>query len=501
MKNLIRAALAVLVATSGTLASQAPASAEAKDPYTTPGTHTINGRNWRTACEKYSVTTRCRTEIEATIVTYAGGRFTARTGWAFNNPTYLPSPRSAWKGNPLGNKGEWTAQDGRKWRTECDTAVTGRGGCRSYAQASVIAKTATGYAWRTQWVFNSMTRFTSTNQVTAAPRPKQTQPPRPVTVADPALLTCLRKAAGLGATQAFTTQSALKVTSATCYDDGIRSVAGIEHFTNLVQLGVTGPSLTDASPVSTLTKLDALHLTDTAVTDLRLVARLRALTILTLNNSPVRDLSPLAAHPSLQRLDLSYTDIRTVAPLQRVANLVDLNVSYNPQLDPASVGSLTRLVILDISGNDLDDLTSISSLELGLLTARDNWLTSLRGLNPASLHTLYLEENAIEDLRGIGRATQLSTLSLAYNPLVDLSPLTSLSRLTYLDLAVTDVSDLRPLAAAKSLRELTIDDTFVTDVRPLAGLSGLKRLFARETDISDWSPLNALRKNGLSIIV
>lgn len=73
--------------------------------------------------------------------------------------------------------------------------------------------------------------------------------------------------------------------------------------------------------------------------------------------------------------------------------------------------------------------------------------------------------------------------------------------MTYLDLAVTDVSDLRPRAAAKSLRELTIDDTFVTDVRPLAGLSGLKRLFARETDISDWSPLNALRKNGLSIIV
>ena len=73
-------------------------------------------------------------------------------GWAFNNLTYLPSPRSLWANNPLGgygkvgNKSNWTS-GGRQWRVECDTAATGRGGCRSYIKIG------------NQWVFNNIVRF------------------------------------------------------------------------------------------------------------------------------------------------------------------------------------------------------------------------------------------------------------------------------------------------------------------------------------------------------
>lgn len=100
----------------------------------------VNGRYWHTTCESYSQTERCRTEIRT-----AGG-------WAFNNLTYLPSPRSLWANNPLGgygkvgNKSNWTS-GGRQWRVECDTAATGRGGCRSYIKIG------------NQWVFNNIVRF------------------------------------------------------------------------------------------------------------------------------------------------------------------------------------------------------------------------------------------------------------------------------------------------------------------------------------------------------
>ncbi len=132
------------------------------DVYTTPGTHHVNGRDWRTSCVPYSKTKRCRTEIWATALTNESGRFHSRNGWVFNNMTYLPSPRSLWKNNNLGKNANWTA-DGRRWRTECDTAVTGRNGCRSYISASVVVatKTASGYRYSmdTQWVFNNMVQF------------------------------------------------------------------------------------------------------------------------------------------------------------------------------------------------------------------------------------------------------------------------------------------------------------------------------------------------------
>ena len=114
---------------------------------------------WNTTCEAYSQTTRCRTEIWATTVTYNGARYVEAQGWVFNNLTYAPIPRSTWGKNPLANKGSWTAADGRKWRTDCDSAVTGRNGCRSYATAKVIEYRGGTYQWVTKEILNNMVRF------------------------------------------------------------------------------------------------------------------------------------------------------------------------------------------------------------------------------------------------------------------------------------------------------------------------------------------------------
>ncbi|MEO7588069.1 MAG: hypothetical protein ABIS84_08575 [Arachnia sp.] len=138
-----------------------------KTVYNTPGDRTVNGRNWRTTCEPYSKTTRCRTLIEATTVSQVNGRFVTSKGYVFNNLTYLPSPRSLWKSNPLGydtGSAGWIAADGRKWRTECDTALTGRNGCRTFAVARVIETISrpgqpTAYTWVTKEIFNNMVQF------------------------------------------------------------------------------------------------------------------------------------------------------------------------------------------------------------------------------------------------------------------------------------------------------------------------------------------------------
>ena len=131
------------------------------DVYTTPGEHTLNGRQWRTWCEKYSQTARCRTEIWATTVTFTGGKYRSRNGWTFNNLTYVSAPPGLWKGNPLATHGEHMIA-GRKWQTECHTARTGNG-CRAYVWADVVvaAKTSSGWRYSVQrkLVFNNIVQF------------------------------------------------------------------------------------------------------------------------------------------------------------------------------------------------------------------------------------------------------------------------------------------------------------------------------------------------------
>ena len=123
----------------------------------------VNGRHWWTNCEPYSKTTRCFTQIWGTQINLVNGAFVRTDGWLFNNLTYLPSPRALWANNPLGNTGAWTATDGRKWRTECDTPTTGRNGCRSESLVKVIdaQQTASGWTYRTaeKWVLNNIVRF------------------------------------------------------------------------------------------------------------------------------------------------------------------------------------------------------------------------------------------------------------------------------------------------------------------------------------------------------
>ncbi|RMB59757.1 ExeM/NucH family extracellular endonuclease [Tessaracoccus antarcticus] len=131
------------------------------DLYETPGFHYVNGRKWMTTCEPYSVTVRCWTYIWGTQVQYTGGQFVKVNGWLFNNLTYVAAPRSVWKDNKLAYDNSWTAADGRRWRTECETALTGRNGCRSWAEATVIEPTGSGYALVKKFVFNNIVRFSN----------------------------------------------------------------------------------------------------------------------------------------------------------------------------------------------------------------------------------------------------------------------------------------------------------------------------------------------------
>lgn len=163
-KLLTLVASTAILSTGIALAPNTVEANAAVDVYTTPGQHNVNGRLWKTKCEKYSSTVeRCNTDIFASQVKKVNGKYEDTRGWVFNNLTYKPSNRNAWKGNPLSYNTSWTSKDNRKWKTECDTAKTGRNGCRSYILSTVPSLNKNGdVQFKSQWVFNNMVRFFST---------------------------------------------------------------------------------------------------------------------------------------------------------------------------------------------------------------------------------------------------------------------------------------------------------------------------------------------------
>ncbi len=117
-----------------------PAAKAAVDVYTTPGYHTVNGREWKTVCSQYStIITRCRADIRSDVT------------WTFNNLTYTPTTHRAWGTNPLANPGFFTSE-GRRWVTSCNDQWTGPNGCRSLIWDAQHEK----------WVFNNLVKLTST---------------------------------------------------------------------------------------------------------------------------------------------------------------------------------------------------------------------------------------------------------------------------------------------------------------------------------------------------
>lgn len=143
-----------------------PQKAKAAEPtvYNQPGEHFVNGRKWKTTCEMYSSNVvRCSTDIWATQVVRHKGSYANHNAWVFNNLTYLPSSKAQWKGNPLSTKGAWTAKDGRKWRTECNTPQTGQGGCRSYAWATSVIQQGGNFVKRSGWTFNNIVQFSTSS--------------------------------------------------------------------------------------------------------------------------------------------------------------------------------------------------------------------------------------------------------------------------------------------------------------------------------------------------
>lgn len=176
-----------------------------------------------------------------------------------------------------------------------------------------------------------------------------------------------------------------------------------------------------------------------------------------------------------------------------------------------SIGTITDIGLKDISTNvliaradsDPQNMDWIDdSLQQPILNELKNEgkisqnSTTFSKNDIANMTSLDTGDQAVESLRGLEYATNLTTLKISNdgqsNPIYDLSPLSGLTKLTTLSIANSDISDISPLTNLVNLTDLNLSSNNINDVSSLSKLTKLASLDLSHNQIDDISSLGNL---------
>ncbi|MCY3739627.1 MAG: leucine-rich repeat domain-containing protein [Candidatus Poribacteria bacterium] len=155
--------------------------------------------------------------------------------------------------------------------------------------------------------------------------------------------------------------------------------------------------------------------------------------------------------------------------------------------------TLTHFEAVNRNINDLTGIgaaTNLERLELNHNLISD--ISPLVGL--VRLHRLGLEDNAISDLTPLAGLISLERLHFAHNAVSDLSALTGLINLRGLGISDNLIIDLSPLAGLIKLEGISMSENPPADLSPLSGLTNLVHFHSWGTPILDLAPLAKLPK-------
>ena len=336
-----------------------------------------------------------------------------------------------------------------------------------------------------------------------------------VTIADANLRAVIADSLGKARNAPVTRAEMATLTRIDAPNNGILSLAGLEHATNLQRLGlgrvrvdgalVNSNVISNLSPLSNLTNLTFLDLTSNRISDISALSNLTNLTELHLGgNQTISDISALTNLTNLTRLNLWTNRISDISALARLTDLTYLALSQN-ELNgaiPTELGKLTNLEQLYLWGNQLNgaiptelgNLTNLEQLYLG-----DNELNGAIPTefgNLTNLEGLYLWGNQLDGAipTELGNLTNLEQLYLWGNQLDGAIPteLGNLTNLEQLYLGQNELNGAIPtgLGNLTNLTVLHLGDNELNGAIPteLGNLTNLEGLYLGDNELSGAIP-------------
>ena len=321
------------------------------------------------------------------------------------------------------------------------------------------------------------------------------------------------------------------VTSLRCPDRSIAALDGLELFTNLLELDVSGNRIVSAHPIDLLPQLELLDLSDNRLADALPLLSLQNLKHLHLSGNgrlqafnvqsviqgnpglthigvagiAMGDLSwlpfpgPYGEH-DLQELDVSNTGVfPDLAPVVPYINLRVLRAAGNQIVSAAYMDLLPQLEVLDLGDNQLVDVIPLQALQ-NLTQLRLSGNGGLQALevqsviqgNPGLTH-IGVAGIAMGDLSwlpfpGPYGEHDLQELDVSDTGAIpDLAPVVPYINLRVLRAAGNQLASAAPLDLLPQLEVLDLSGNRLNDIEPLKTLGNL-----RELDLSGNEPADPL---------
>ncbi|WP_317642763.1 InlB B-repeat-containing protein [Bombiscardovia apis] len=288
-----------------------------------------------------------------------------------------------------------------------------------------------------------------------------------------------------------------KLQDITLLNWSMTDLSPITSITGLTQLSITNLGTTRANtfeqltPLSGLTSLTSLSIINeydkdestsadiqSPITDIRPLRNLTNLQSLTLDGHKISDISPLSGLTSLGFLNLGHNGpgnrISDITPLSNLNNLMELYLCNNQISDIHALSSIPRMRMLDLSNNLPNRMHSRPEFNPNL---PHNQIVDISPLasNP-SLTQLWASDNHIQDVTPLGSMNQIGLVWLENNQISDLSPIQHSSSIYGLFLAGNRLTDSQvgiiaqmPFASHQGgINQVSLGDD-ITDISPLIG--------------------------------
>mmetsp|Transcript_12393 Transcript_12393/g.20254 ORF Transcript_12393/g.20254 Transcript_12393/m.20254 type:complete len:1064 (+) Transcript_12393:74-3265(+) len=166
---------------------------------------------------------------------------------------------------------------------------------------------------------------------------------------------------------------------------------------------------------------------DLGLTSLDAIREFKHLQFVNLSGNRLRTLEPLGALRCLLHLNASFNLIIRTQGFTAPDQLETVDMSYNMISDLGEWGVHKYLRELNLRGNFISHIGRglKKNAELRMLDISENYISQIDSMDGLGLHTLYLAQNRLTSLEGIGHLTKLQVLNVRHNCITSISALRS----------------------------------------------------------------------------
>ena len=235
-----------------------------------------------------------------------------------------------------------------------------------------------------------------------------------VNIPDPNLRAVIENKLGKAPGDPITADEMATLTHLEADEAGISDLTGLEHATNLINLGLWKNAVSDLLPLTGLTKLTGLYLGGSSASDLSPLVGLTNLESLFLDGNGISNLSPLTGLTKLTRLALNGNSISDLSALRGLTNLswmrlVGNNISdLSPLITNTGLGNGDQVLLNDNPLSYSSIKTHIPALQSRGVTVEFDDVTHLNFGEPHMVRLIYFLPSDRSPQRDID--TKLDTL-------------------------------------------------------------------------------------------